>query len=87
MRSAGSWAGKRQARGLLRAEAKEDALPGYSAKDYLDEGEFWRVVETAKETAGRLATRIREGDVRHDPKGGDCPSWCELWPMCRVARG
>ena len=42
--------------------------------------------EGAQETAGRLAGRIRGGDVRHDPKGGDCPSWCDLWPMCRVRR-
>ena len=26
------------------------------------------------------AQRIREGDVRHDPKGTDgCPAWCDLW--------
>ena len=26
------------------------------------------------------------GDVAHDPKGGECPSWCDVWTMCRVAR-
>jgi len=30
--------------------------------------------------------RIRRGDVAHDPKSGDCPTWCEYWPMCRVRR-
>jgi hypothetical protein len=24
--------------------------------------------------------------VTHDPRGGSCPTWCELWPMCRVSR-
>jgi hypothetical protein len=24
--------------------------------------------------------------VKHDPKGDGCPSWCDLWPICRVAR-
>jgi ATP-dependent helicase/DNAse subunit B len=79
-------AGTRRARGLLRADARDDALTGYVKTDYLDEAEFWRLVEGAQETAGRLAGRIRGGDVRHDPKGGDCPSWCDLWPMCRVRR-
>ena len=40
----------------------------------------------AKELAQGFAQRIRAGDVRHDPKGGDCPAWCDLWRMCRVRR-
>ncbi|HVM18102.1 MAG TPA: PD-(D/E)XK nuclease family protein [Gaiellaceae bacterium] len=79
-------AGDRKARGLLRAEARDDGIPGFVRTDYLDEAAFWTQVEGAKETALRLAQRIRGGDVRHDPKGGDCPSWCDLWPMCRKAR-
>jgi ATP-dependent helicase/nuclease subunit B len=79
-------AGERHARGLLRAEAKDD-VPGFSARDYLDEDAFWAQTERAKEHAVRFVERIREGDVRHDPKGGfPCPSWCDLWSMCRVAR-
>ena len=79
-------AGERKARGLLRAEA-EDELPGFSKHDYLDEEEFWALTERAKEHAVRFVERIRDGDIQHDPKGGfPCPSWCDLWPMCRVAR-
>ncbi|MGB2952794.1 MAG: PD-(D/E)XK nuclease family protein [Gaiellaceae bacterium] len=78
-------AGDRRPRGLLRADARED-MPGFAKADYLSEEDFWRQVEGAKELALRLAGRIREGDVRHDPKGGECPSWCDLWPMCRVPR-
>jgi ATP-dependent helicase/nuclease subunit B len=79
-------AGDRKARGLLRADAREDALPGYVNNDYLDDEAFWSQVEGAKETALELAGRIRKGDVRHDPKNGECPTWCDLWPMCRVKR-
>jgi ATP-dependent helicase/DNAse subunit B len=79
-------AGERRARGLLRADARDDALPGYAQRDYVDDDEFWRQVDGARETARGLAHRIRGGDVRHDPRGGDCPSWCDLWPMCRVRR-
>ena len=77
--------GSRAARGMLRAEHADD-VPGFKPKDYLDEETFWAQVETARERAGGYAQRIRTGDVRHDPKGGECPSWCDVWTMCRVAR-
>jgi ATP-dependent helicase/DNAse subunit B len=78
-------AGTRRPRGLVRA-SEEETLPGYAKNDYLDEEAFWGVVDAAKETATALAGRIQEGDVHHDPRGGDCPAWCDLWPMCRVER-
>ena len=78
--------GDRKPRGLLRAEARDDVLPGFVRTDYLDEQDFWNRVEGARAVARKLAERIREGDVRHDPKGGDCPSWCDLWTVCRVRR-
>ncbi len=80
-------AGERRARGLLRAEAKDDVLPGFVKNDYLEEDAFWAQVEGARDLARGLAQRIREGDVRHDPKGTDgCPAWCDLWRMCRIRR-
>jgi ATP-dependent helicase/DNAse subunit B len=79
-------AGERKARGLLR-EGESDTLVGFVKKDYLDEEAFWGMVDKAKETARDLGGRIRVGDVKHDPKGGDCPAWCDLWPICRIERG
>jgi ATP-dependent helicase/DNAse subunit B len=78
--------GERKARGLLRAEAREDGIPGFAKNDYLPEDEFWAKVEGARELAVGIVERIRTGDVRHDPKGGDCPTWCELSSMCRIKR-
>jgi ATP-dependent helicase/DNAse subunit B len=78
--------GEGQARGLLRAEARDDGVPGYPRNDYLDEDAFWGQVERAKSHAQAVVERIRGGDVRHDPKGGACPTWCDRWPMCRVRR-
>jgi ATP-dependent helicase/DNAse subunit B len=78
--------GERKARGLLRAEAREDGLPGFAKHDYLDEEDFWQRVDGARELAVAIVDRIRDGDVTHDPKAGDCPTWCELAPMCRVKR-
>jgi ATP-dependent helicase/DNAse subunit B len=80
-----SLSGARVSRGLLREDAA-DELPGFSRRDYLPEDEFWALVETARERAAGFAARIRHGDVRHDPKGGECPAWCDVWPMCRVER-
>jgi ATP-dependent helicase/DNAse subunit B len=80
-------AGEGQARGLLRADAREDGLPGYKHNDYVDEDAFWGQIERAQEHAQAMVERIRAGDVRHDPKGGfPCPTWCDLWSMCRVKR-
>ena len=80
-------AGERKPRGLLRAEAKDDVLPGFARNDYLEEDAFWAQVEGARDLARGLAQRIRAGDVRHDPKGTDgCPAWCDLWRMCRIKR-
>ena len=80
-------AGEGQARGLLREEAREDGLPGYSRNDYVDEDAFWGQIDRAQEHARDVVERIRAGDVRHDPKGGfPCPTWCDLWSMCRVKR-
>ncbi len=79
--------GEGQARGLLRAEARDDGVPGYPRNDYLDEESFWGQVDRAKSHAQAVVERIRSGDVRHDPKGGfPCPTWCDRWPMCRVKR-
>ena len=77
--------GRRLTRGMLRESARDD-LPGFAKDDYLDEETFWSQVESARGRAAENALRIRAGDVRHDPKGDGCPSWCDLWPMCRVAR-
>jgi ATP-dependent helicase/DNAse subunit B len=78
-------AGARVTRGLLHGGATDD-LPGYQRNDYLEESEFWSLVDNSRERARGYAQRIRSGDVHHDPKGGECPTWCDLWTMCRVER-
>ncbi|RDI73772.1 PD-(D/E)XK nuclease superfamily [Gaiella occulta] len=76
--------GGRRARGMLRAA--DDQVPGFVAGDYLEPEAFDAEVEHARATAVALAERIRAGDVRHDPRGGECPPWCDLWRMCRKER-
>ena len=78
--------GDRKARGLLRATAKDDGVPGHSSRDYVDEDDFWGKVEKAQEGARTIVERIRSGDVLHDPREKACPSWCKLGSMCRIRR-
>ncbi len=79
-------AGERSARGVLRASEREQLLPGFSSRDYLDDEAFWALVDQAVGRTQGFVGRIRLGDVLHDPKGGACPSWCERGPICRVRR-
>jgi ATP-dependent helicase/DNAse subunit B len=78
-------AGARVARGLLQSDAADD-LPGFQRNDYVTDEDFWALVDRSRDRAREFAGRMRAGDVRHDPKGGACPSWCDLWTMCRVER-
>ena len=79
-------AGERAARGLLRQESADDGVPGFQKNDYLTEDAFWAQVDLAAERARGFAARIRRGEVATTPRGGSCPTWCELGPMCRVRR-
>jgi ATP-dependent helicase/DNAse subunit B len=76
--------GGRRARGMLRAS--EDQVVGFNSGDYLDGPEFEAEIEHARASAVVLAERIRDGDVIHDPRGGECPAWCDLWRICRKER-
>ncbi len=40
-------AGERSARGVLRASEREQLLPGFSSRDYLDDDAFWALVDQA----------------------------------------
>jgi ATP-dependent helicase/DNAse subunit B len=74
------------ARGILREADREDAASGFNPKDYLGEDDFQTAIRTAVERSGEAVRRIRRGDVRHDPRQGTCPAWCDVHPICRVRR-
>jgi hypothetical protein len=75
-------AGKREARGLVLG----GELEGLARSDVRDHEEFWAQVERAAALAATYVRRIRAGDVRHDPRGGECPAWCGYRAICRVGR-
>jgi RecB family exonuclease len=76
--------GRREARGMLLSG--EFDTTGLAPNDVLDADRFWAQVDAAVAAAGAAVARIRGGDVGHDPRGGECPGWCDLHPICRVAR-
>ncbi|MDH5332814.1 MAG: exodeoxyribonuclease V subunit gamma [Thermoleophilia bacterium] len=76
--------GGRRPRGMLLDG--DEKVAGFAAADYLEGDAFGAELEHARETAVALVERARQGDVRHDPRGGDCPAWCDLWRICRKER-
>ncbi len=76
--------GGRRPRGIVLSD--DDSPSGYARDDYLDQERFAEELEYARATAAELAGRIKTGDVRHDPRDGECPSWCDLWRICRKER-
>jgi hypothetical protein len=80
-----SLSGEREARGMARAQARE-SMPGLKSADYLDEQAFWEQVDGAVALARTAVDEIHDGDVRHNPRYGECPSWCDAWSICRVRR-
>ena len=75
--------GKREARGLVISGEIEAQL---ARNDQLPSEQFWAQIDRAVESAIAIVARIRSGDVTHDPRGGDCPPWCDYFPICRVYR-
>jgi ATP-dependent helicase/nuclease subunit B len=75
--------GKREARGLVVENEIEAQL---ARNDLLPSDQFWAQIDRAVESAIAIVARIRSGDVTHDPRGGDCPPWCDYFPICRVYR-
>ena len=55
-------------------------MPGFAEYDYLDEDAFWSQVERARGLAVEMVERACAPAIRHDPKSGDCPTWCGASP-------
>ncbi|MSO41902.1 MAG: hypothetical protein EXQ70_08455 [Solirubrobacterales bacterium] len=78
----------RQAQGLLRKEMADelDGLP-VRKNDLLDDEKFEAALDDAAEHATEIVAAIRGGEVKRDPIGGSCPTWCSFQPICRRERG
>ena len=73
--------------GCCARRPKRRRCPGFAKNDYLDEDAFWAQVDEARATARAARAADPRGRRRARPEAdGACPTWCDLWPMCRVRR-
>lgn len=78
-------------RGLLDKDHKGGLIPAATAAhystDFKDPETLAEIVEEALAEATRVVSEIRAGRIDRNPRGGSCPRWCGLAPICRVERG
>jgi ATP-dependent helicase/DNAse subunit B len=78
-------------RGILAREERGALIPAGTAvhygTDFLDGEAFEELLEGARGRAGEIVAGIRAGRIGRNPRGGECPSWCALAPICRRERG
>src|SRR6185437_11406086 len=72
--------------GMYRALAGKRAARGLVLAGEVDADAFWAQIDRARERAETAVAGMRAGRVRHDPRWGDCPSWCTQHAICRVPR-
>jgi hypothetical protein len=73
-------------RGMVVGGLDDVVPPGVPEADALAPEAMWGIVEAAREQAIGHVRRIRDGDVRHDPRGGTCPTYCPWSGVCRIPR-
>jgi ATP-dependent helicase/DNAse subunit B len=84
----GTSADKRQPKGILRKELKEDLAPlRPRPKDHLSDEDFEAALDAARARAEEIIGQIRSGRVTRDPIDGRCPKFCSYQPICRRERG
>ena len=66
-------AGERSARGVLRATARDELVPGFAPRDYLDDEAFWALVDQAAERAAASSAASARDDVGARPAGWRVP--------------
>jgi len=78
-------------RGLLNKEHKGTLLPAetrfHYGTDFLEPEELDEILEGARSRAAEIVAGMRTGTVTRAPRGGECPSWCGMAPICRIERG
>ena len=65
-----------------------DTTEGLDLKkpDFMNLDQVEETVEAGVETARERAAAMRRGAIGRDPNGGECPSWCQYQPICRLER-
>lgn len=78
-------------RGLLNKQHKGTSIPAetrfHYGTDFLDPEQFEEILERARSRAAEIVAGMRGGRIAREPRGGECPTWCALAPVCRIERG
>jgi ATP-dependent helicase/DNAse subunit B len=77
----------RRPRGIgIKGDERLDGLDLVRGKDLLEPEDFERELDEAVERAAEAAREMHAGDIRRNPLGGQCPSYCRFQPICRKER-
>jgi len=76
----------RRPRGVLLKD--ETARIGFDTVrgDPVDEETFAEELAKARELARERGAEMRDGGIKRDPIGGECPFYCTYQPICRLER-
>ena len=77
---------KGHVRGIVDADELDVVPVNIARADRLAHDDFEAALEAARSEAAARVLRMREGDVRHDPRTNDlCNRYCDYRGICRVA--
>ena len=78
-------------RGLIDKAHKATLVPDetefHYRTDFVEAEKLEEIVQEGLAEANRVVSEIRHGQVTRNPRGGSCPPWCEMAPICRIERG
>lgn len=78
-------------RGILNKDYKGSLIPAetklHYGTDFLPPEEFDEILESARSRGREIVGAMRAGEIDRAPRGDQCPTWCELAPICRIERG
>jgi ATP-dependent helicase/DNAse subunit B len=73
-------------RGFLAAVDEVTEGLEITRTDVIDPDEVEATVAAGVETARERAAAMRRGEIGRDPNQGQCPTWCQYQPICRLER-
>lgn len=77
-------------RGLLAADHKDALIPGateaHVRTDFVADEELEELIDAGRARAEEIVAGIRGGRIDRNPRGGECPTWCAMAPICRMER-
>jgi RecB family exonuclease len=78
-------------RGLVDKTVKDSLVPGgtklHFRTDFVEPERLEEILTEAEQRASEHVSDMRSGRIGRRPRGGQCPTWCAMAPICRIERG